>query len=263
MRLTYGNAICKALYDELEKDDNVVVFGEDIQSNLYGYTEGLSDKFGSNRIINIPLSEAGIMGMVCGAAMCGLRPVLDLTLPNFLYVAMDQIASIAAKTRYMYNGAYSLPMTIFCSSMCGSGNAAQHSDRLHSLFMTIPGLKVICPATPQDMYSLLRAAIEDNNPVICFADRTLFWQEDEVLLEKKVSIGSANRIFKGDDLTIVTVSSCLAMVKEIIPVMEQKGISIELIDVRTVVPLDYKTIQKSVKKQGKYLFVILQIEQEV
>ncbi len=253
MRLTYGNAICKALYDELEKDDNVVVFGEDIQSNLYGYTEGLSDKFGSNRIINIPLSEAGIMGMVCGAAMCGLRPVLDLTLPNFLYVAMDQIASIAAKTRYMYNGVYSLPMTIFCSSMCGSGNAAQHSDRLHSLFMTIPGLKVICPATPQDMYSLLRAAIEDNNPVICFADRTLFWQEDEVLLEKKVSIGSANRIFKGDDLTIVTVSSCLAMVKEIIPVMEKKGISIELIDVRTVVPLDYKTIQKSVKKTGKIL----------
>lgn len=253
MKMTYGNAVRQALYDELKSNSDVVLFGEDIQHNLYGYTEGLEEEFGSNRVRNIPLSEAGVMGIVCGAAMCGLRPVLDLTLPNFLYVAMDQIASIAAKTCYMYNGAYSLPLTIFCSSMCGSGNAAQHSDRLHSLFMNIPGLKIICPATPQDMYSMLKEAIEDNNPVMCFADRMLFWKEEEVSVEKKVNIGSAHIVTKGDNLTIVTVSSCLQMVKEILPDLNDCGISVEIIDIRSVVPLDFETIKKSVDKTGRVI----------
>lgn len=251
MKMKYGEAIYQALFDELNCNQKVVLFGEDIQTNLYGYSEGLVNKFGANRVRNIPLSEAGAMGLVCGASMCGLHPVLDLTLPNFLYVAMDQIASIAAKTCYMYNGAYSLPLTVFCSTMCGNGNAAQHSDRLHSVLMGIPGLKIICPATPQDMYSMLREAIEDNNPVMCFADRSLFWKEDEVFVDKKVNIGCANKIVEGTDLTIITVSGCLQMVKDIMPQIEKVGLSAEIIDVRTVVPLDYETIRNSVKKTGK------------
>lgn len=253
MKMKYGDAIHQALFDELESNSKVVLFGEDIQTNLYGYTEGLAQKFGCNRVRNIPLSEAGVMGVACGAAMCGLYPVLDLTLPNFLYVAMDQIASIAAKTCYMYNGVYSVPLTVFCSAMCGSGNAAQHSDRLHSMLMCIPGLKIICPSTPQDMYSMLREAIEDVNPVICFADRSLFWKEDEVIFEQRGSIGLANKIKEGNDLTIITVSGCLQMVKDIMPEIEDKGLSVEIIDVRSVVPLDYQTISDSIRKTGKVI----------
>jgi acetoin:2,6-dichlorophenolindophenol oxidoreductase subunit beta len=253
MKLTYGNALRQALYDELSSNHSVVLFGEDVQHNLYGYTGGFIDQFGADRIINIPLSEAGVMGTVIGSAMCGLRPILDLTLPNFLYMAMDQIANIAAKTHYLYDGAYSLPLTVFCSSMSGSGNAAQHSDRLHSLFMNIPGLKIICPASPQDMYSMLREAIEDDNPVLCFADRSLFWREEEISTELTHTIGHANKVNEGDDITIVTVSSCLQMVKDILPILIEKGISPDIIDIRSVNPLDFNTIKKSVEKTGKVI----------
>lgn len=251
MKLTYGDAIRQALYDELEADKSVILFGEDDQKNLYGYTEGLAKKFGTRRVIDIPLSEASVVGLVCGAAMCGLRPVLDLTSPNFLYITMDQLANIAAKTCYMYNGAYSLPMTVFCSSMSGSGNAAQHSDRLHALFMGIPGLKVICPASSQDMYAMLREAIRDDNPVLCFADRSLFWRKGEVSTVSEQLIGQANMICEGTDLTIVTVSGCLQMVRDILPELLGQGISPEVIDIRSIVPLDFETIRHSVEKTGK------------
>lgn len=253
MRLTYCNAIYQALYDELNINHDIILFGEDVRNNVYGYTKGLVDVFGKERVIDIPLSEASVTGIVCGAAMCGLRPVLDLTIPNFLYIAMDQIANIAAKSRYMSSGAYSLPLTIFCSSMCGSGNAAQHSDRLHSLFMNIPGLKIICPASVQDMYLMLKEGIEDDNPVLCFADRSLFWLEDDILKASQKKFDEANVVTEGKDLTIVTISGCLRMVEEILPALMENGISAEVIDVRTVVPLDFNTIKQSVEKTGKVI----------
>lgn len=251
MNITYGEAINQALMDEMDSDQSVILLGEDVKDNLYGYTNCLYEKFGDKRVINIPLSEASIVGIACGAAMCGLRPIIDLTLPNFLYIAMDQIANIIAKMCYTYNGAYSVPLTIFCSSMCGSGNAAQHSDRLHSLLMSVPGLKIICPATPQDMYSMLREAVRDDNPVVCFADRSLFWQRDEVTKIAEPMIGRAKIVEEGNDVTIVTVSGCLQMVMDINEGLKEKGIYADIIDVRTVVPLDYETIEKSVKKTGK------------
>lgn len=253
MKLTYRNAIYQALYDELDANHDVILLGEDIRDNVYGYTEGLVDVFGKERIINIPLSEASVTGIVCGAAMCGLRPILDLTIPNFLYIAMDQIANVAAKTRYMNSGTSSLPLTIFCSSMCGNGNAAQHSDRLHSLFMNIPGLKVLCPANVQDMYLMFKEGIEDDNPVLCFADRSLFWLEDDVSVVSQKKIGEARVVREGNDLTIVTISGCLHMVEEIYPQLLEKKISAEIIDVRTVVPLDFSTIKKSVEKTGRVI----------
>jgi Pyruvate/2-oxoglutarate dehydrogenase complex, dehydrogenase (E1) component, eukaryotic type, beta subunit len=251
MILSYKEAINKALYDALEDDSDVVLFGEDDRNNLYGYTEGLYEKFGDNRVIDTPLSEAGVVGAACGAAICGLRPIVDLTTENFLYVAMDQICSIAAKTAYMYDGVYSVPITIFSSSMSVGGNAAQHSDRIHSLFMNIPGLKIICPATAQDMYSMLREAIKDNNPVLCFADRTLFWMNEEVNIQKKVEIGKAKKVRDGTDLTIVSVSGCMRIVKELLPEIEALGISADVLDVRSVVPLDFNAIKESVKKTGR------------
>ena len=250
MVLKYVEAIQKALFDALASDEKVVFFGEDDRFNLYGYTEGLFQRFGANRVRDIPLSEAGVVGIACGAAICGMKPILDLTTENFLYVAMDQICSVAAKTSYMYGGSYSVPITIFCSSMSIGGNAAQHSDRIHSLFMNIPGLKIICPSTPQDMYSLLRSAISDNNPVLCFADRSLFWVEEDVNIEKKIPLGVAKKIHEGTDVTLVSVSGCLRYVEEIWQEVNE-DISIEVIDVRSVVPLDFETIKKSVEKTGK------------
>lgn len=251
MIMTYGNAIYQALHDEMENDLSVVLFGEDLQHNLYGYTGGLVQKFGEDRVIDIPLSENSVVGAACGAAMCGLKTIVDLTVPNFMYVAMDQIASIAAKTKHMYNGQYDVPLTILCSSMQGNGNAAQHSDRLHSLFANIPGLIILCPATPQDMYSLLREGIQSNSPVLCFADRSLFWQKDDVDTNITNLIGKAHIVREGDNLTIVTISGCLTMIEEILPELAERGIQPDIIDIRTVNPLDYETIKKSVEKTGK------------
>lgn len=253
MILTYEKAIEQALYDELTKNSDVVLFGEDIGYNLYGYTNNFIKKFGPERIYDIPLSEASVMGLVCGASMCGLRPIIDLTVQNFLCVAMDQIINVAAKTHYMYNGEYKMPVTIITSSLCGSGSAAQHSDRLHSTFSTIAGLKIIVPATPQDMYSMLVEAIEDDNPVLCFADRILFKQEQDISLQPTKTIGKCKIVREGDDFTIVTISSCLKMINEILPDIQALGKSPEIIDIRTVVPLDFNTIKKSIQKTGKVL----------
>lgn len=250
MVIKYGESIQRALFDSLNSNEKVVFFGEDDKYNLYGYTDGLFQKFGSKRVRDIPLSEAGAVGIACGAAICGLRPILDLTTENFLYVAMDQICSIAAKTSYMYGGNYSVPITLFCSSMSMGGNAAQHSDRVHSLFMNIPGLKIITPSTPQDMYSMLRSAVEDDNPVLCFADRSLFWLEEDVDFEKKIPLGSARIVHEGADITLVSISGCYKYVEEIW--QEKKAdISMEVIDVRSVVPLDFETIKRSVMKTGR------------
>ncbi len=251
MRMTYAEAINRAFYDALEEDTNVILFGEDDRNNLYGYTESIYEKFGEDRVIDIPLSEAGVVGIACGAAMCGIRPVVDLTTENFLYVAMDQICSIAAKTSYMYNGEYSVPITIFSSAMSVGGNAAQHSDRLHALFMNVPGLKVICPATPQDMYSMLRAAIKDNNPVLCFADRSLFWTGGEVDVNEKAELGKARKVQDGTDLSIITISGCFRLIEEALPEIEALGISSDVLDIRSVVPLDYSAIMRTVRKTGR------------
>ncbi|MDE5638230.1 MAG: hypothetical protein K2I47_00255 [Odoribacter sp.] len=250
MILKYGEAIHRALHDALDNDEKVFFFGEDDKYNLYGYTEGLYEKFGLDRVRDIPLSEAGIVGIACGAAICGMRPILDLTTENFLYVAMDQICSIAAKTSYMYGGQYSVPITIFCSSMSIGGNAAQHSDRVHSLFMNVPGLKIICPSSPQDMYSMLRTAVEDDNPVLCFADRSLFWLEEDVNFEKRIPLGSAKVVHEGSDLTVISISGCYKYVEEIWH-EKRDNLSMEVIDVRSVVPFDFETIKKSIMKTGR------------
>ncbi len=253
MEITYREAIQYAFFDEMQTNENVVLFGEDIQKNLYGYSDGLVDKFGERRVINIPISEAAVLGVANGAAMCGMRPIVDLTLPNFMCVAMDQIVNIMAKVHYMSNGKYKVPVTIFVSSMQGSGNAAQHSDRFHSLFSGIPGIKVITPATPQDMYSMMRGAIQDDNPVICFADRSLFWRKGEVDCTQIELPGKAKMIKTGKDLTVITISSCLQMVVDSLPQVKQAGYDIEIIDVRTVNPIDYGILEESAKKTGKVL----------
>lgn len=251
MKITYGGAIREALFKELENDQHVVLFGEDIQHNLYGYTDNLVNIFGKKRIINTPLSEAAVVGTGIGAAMCGLKTIIDLTNPNFLFVAMDQIVNMAAKTNYMYNGQFELPLTIMCVTLYNTSSAAQHSDRPHPIFMNVPGLKVVAPACPQDAYSLLRTAIVDKNPVIYFADRTLFYSEADVDVNCKIEMGQAAVLTEGRDITIVAISGCTQMALDILPELNNNNISAEIIDVRSLVPLDKNTIKKSVHKTGR------------
>jgi len=255
MNITYGEAIREALFKELENDQSVVMFGEDIQHNLYGYTDNLVNIFGHKRIINTPLSEAAVVGAAIGAAMCGLKTIVDLTVANFLYVAMDQIVSMASKANYMYNGQFKLPITIMCATLYNGGNAAQHSDRPHPIFMNVPGLKIVAPARPQDAYSLLRTAINDDNPVIFFADRTLFYTKEDVDEICKIEIGKAAVLTEGNDITIIAISGCTQLALAILPELENKSISAEIIDPRSLVPLDINTIIKSVQKTGRVVIV--------
>jgi pyruvate dehydrogenase E1 component beta subunit len=255
MNMNYGQAIRNALYDELENDKSVVLFGEDIQHNLYGYTEGLVNEFGVKRIINIPLSEAAVVGTAIGAAMCGLKTIVDLTVSNFLYVAMDQIVNMAAKIHYMYGGNYKLPLTIMCSTMYNASNASQHSDRNHPMFMNVPGLKVVAPTCPQDAYGLLRSSIVDENPVIYFSDRSLFYKESEVDIKLITKIGEASLLKDGTDITVVSISGCTQMVLDLLPELKENNISAEVIDVRSLVPLDINLIKKSVRKTGRVVIV--------
>lgn len=254
-KMTYYQAVREALYDELENDDKVVLFGEDIRYNLYAYTYGLMDSFGKDRVIDVPLSEAAVMGTAIGAAMCGIRPVVDLTVSSFLYVAMDQIANMAAKTIYQYNGNYKIPLTIMASSAYGNSAGAQHSDRLHNLLMTIPGLKIITPSSPQDMYSLLREAIRDDSPVVCFQDKNCFYNEGDVDRCIKIPLGKANIVKSGDSISVICIQNTSNLAFEVAVELEQSGLSCEVIDVRSLVPFDYETIFDSVKKTGRVVVV--------
>jgi len=255
MKLKYGEAIREALDDALKNDDSTVLFGQDIQYNVYGYTGDLLNKYGAERVINVPLSEAAVVGTAIGASMCGLKLIVDLTVANFLYVAMDQLASIAAKNAYMYNGQFKTPITIMYSTFLNTSSAAQHSDRPHPMLMNIPGLKVLAPAGPQDAYSLLRSAIDDTNPVLYYTDRSLFYDEEEVDTEQVVPIGQASLLVHGDDVTIVTISGAKKLVLNILPELKKNGISAELIDVRSLVPLNIDAIKKSVIKTGRIVIV--------
>lgn len=249
--MRYNEAICKAIADEMTEDSSVLMFGEDIRNNLYNYTDKLLETFGEDRVIDIALAEASVVGAAAGMAMCGMRPIVDLTVSSFLYVAMDQIVNMIAKIQYMYNGNYQVPVTLMCSNMYRGGNACQHSDRNHGLFMHFPGLKVICPATPNSMYWMLRKAIRDNNPVICFSDRTCFSMEGEV--ETEVNVGE-NAVFSyGYDVTIVTISGAYRMVMDGLEQLQEKGIAPEIVAVESLCPLDMGTIIDSLKRTGKLI----------
>lgn len=257
MKLNYGSAIREALHKELKSDLPTVFLGQDLHYNIYGYTDNLVNDFGEERVINTPISENSIVGMAIGAAMCGVRTIVDLTVANFLYMAMDQIVNMASKNAYMYNGAFKLPITIMCGEFYDVGNAAQHSDRLHSMFINFPGLKIVAPASAQDAYSLLRSGINDNNPVLYFSDRSLFYTENEVDLNLKIDLGCASIIEKNDDstITVVAISGCVKLVIDLISDLKKMNIYIDLIDLRSIVPLDIDLIFDSVKRTGRIIIV--------
>ena len=252
--MNYINAIVAAEIEELARDKNVILMGEDLA--VYG-ASGVFGAVGPKQIWGTPISENSFCGMAVGAAMTGLRPIVDLSIASFMYLASDQIINQASKLRYMTGGQLQVPVVFRIGMYYNIGNAAQHSDRPYPTFMNSPGLKIIVPSTPADMKGLLKSAIRDDDPVLVFEDVNL-WAKKELVStdpDALIPIGKADIKKPGDDVTIVSIGACLPKVLAAANVLEQDGISVEVIDPRTLVPLDKESIIKSVCKTGRLIIV--------
>ncbi len=248
----YMHALNQAISEEMRRDPKVFFMGEDVRSSVYGAAAGLYDEFGADRVLDTPLSENGFFGAAVGAAAVGMRPIVE-TLTSFMWVGMDQLVSQAAKMRYMFGGQVNLPIVYRAVMYYGGGSAAHHSDRSYPVFMNIGGLKIVVPATPADARGLLRTAIRDNDPVITFEDGTLFGTRGEVPDDPDFTVpfGVANVLRPGTDCTVVAIAGAVMHATAAAETLEADGISVEIIDPRTLVPLDKETILKSVAKTGR------------
>jgi acetoin:2,6-dichlorophenolindophenol oxidoreductase subunit beta len=249
-------AVCDAQAEEMRRDTRVFVMGEDIRSNMYGASGGLLAEFGEARVRDTPISENGFVGAAAGAAMVGVRPIVDITIASFLYPAMDQLVSNIAKSTYLYGGQTQLPLVIRATMFYGGNQAAQHSDRPYSMFMGVPGLKIVAPSNPYDAKGLLKAAIRDDNPVLFFEDVTLWKQKGEIPDEDYVvPLGKAQIIREGTDVTIVAISGAVVTSIAAEKILADKNISVEIIDLRSLAPIDWEMILASVKKTGRLVIV--------
>jgi 2-oxoisovalerate dehydrogenase E1 component len=255
--MTASEAINLALREEMERDERVVLLGEDI--TLGGYlavTQGLVDRFGKKRVRDTPISENAIVGGAVGAAMNGLRPVAEILFSDFLTVCADPLVNQAAKLRYMSGGQYSVPMVVRTPGGAGLGMAAQHSQSLETLFMNIPGLIIAAPGTPRDCRALLKAAIRSDNPVLFFEHKLLYLTEGPVPTGDDVArLGTARVVRSGKDVTVVALSYMVQVALEAATELEKQGIDVEVIDPRTVAPLDGETILASVAKTRRLVTV--------
>jgi len=260
--LTYLEAIREAMQQKMRQDSNVYLIGEDIAEygGAFGVTVGMLEEFGKERIRNTPISEEAIAGVAIGSAITGMRPIAEIMFSDFITIAMEQIVNQAAKMRYMFGGKVKVPVVVRTAGGGGTGAAAQHSQSLEALFAHIPGLKVVMPSCPYDAKGLLISAINDNNPVI-FIEHKLLYKNKECIQDVpeeiyEVPIGKCDIKRKGTDISIAATSF---MVKRSLDVAsklsEEKGIECEVIDIRTLRPLDIDTIINSVKKTGRLLCV--------
>jgi pyruvate/2-oxoglutarate/acetoin dehydrogenase E1 component len=256
--ISYRDAINEALREEMERDPTVCILGEDVgrYGGPFQVTRGLYERFGEWRVRDTPISEEGFTGMAVGAAMTGLRPVVEIMYNDFVTLAMDQIINQAAKARYMFGGKARVPMVIRTQGGAGRGNAAQHSQSLEMWFVHIPGLIVIQPSTPYDAKGLLKSAIRNDNPVIFIEHKLLYVTTGPVPEEEYlVPIGVADIKRAGDDVTIVATSRMVHFALQAAGELEKEGIQAEVIDPRTLKPLDIDTILRSVKKTGRLVVV--------
>lgn len=255
-RITYAQAVTEALREEMRRDGRVFLIGEDlgVYGGAFDVTRGLLDEFGEERVIDTPISEGGFTGVAVGAAMAGHRPVVEIMFSDFMTCAMDLICNQAAKQRFMLGGQVSVPMVLRTPFGSGTGAAAQHSQSLEAWFCHVPGLKVIAPSTPYDAKGLLKAAIRDNDPVIFFEHKLLYRREGEVPGDEYVlPIGKADVKRQGQDLTIVSYSLTAQKALEAAEILQREGIDAEVLDLRTLYPLDREAVIGSVKKTGRVL----------
>lgn len=256
--ITYAEAIREALRQEMRRDKNVFLIGEDlgIYGGAFGVTYGLLDEFGEERVRDTPISEAAIAGAALGAAITGMRPVAEIMFMDFTTIAMEQIVNQAAKINFMFGGKAKVPMVVRTPAGSGTGAAAQHSQSLEAWFTHVPGLKVVMPSTPYDAKGLLISSIRDNNPIIFIEHKLLYKTTGEVPEEEyEIPLGVADIKRKGEDLTIVAISIMVQRAISASKELEKDGISVEIVDPRTLKPYDKKTIIESVKKTGKVIAV--------
>ena len=256
---TYAMAIRDTIAQEMRRDEKVFVMGEDVEvlGGIFGCTRGLADEFGVERIRNTPISEAGFVGAGLGAACVGMRPIVELMYFDFSLVAADQIINQVAKTRYVFGGKARIPLVIRGQQGVGRGNAATHSQSMEALFMHFPGLKLAMPSTPDDAAGLLRTAIRDDNPVIFIEHKALYANKGEVNDDPDYCIpfGTARIAREGKDVTVVATHTYVQKAMNVAERLAKEGISVEVIDPRTLVPLDTHTITESVKKTGRAVVV--------
>jgi pyruvate dehydrogenase E1 component beta subunit len=249
--ITFSQATLEAMEEEMLLDDRIFIMGEDIarQGGIFGQFKGLPQKFGFERVIDTPISETAIVGAAVGAALAGMRPVADMHFADFMGVCMDEIFNQMAKIRYMFGGQTSMPVVLRAPDGLTIQAAAQHSQSIEAWFLHIPGLKVVAPSNPADAKGLLKSALRDNNPVLYFENKVLFKQKGLVPDgDYTVPIGKANIVKEGGDVTIVSYSIMMNTVLEASQALEKDGISAEVIDLRTISPIDKETILNSVKK---------------
>ena len=249
--ITYKQAITMAMADAMEEDERVLLFGEDVAAagGAFKLSEGLLERFGPRRVRDTPISEQAIIGTAIGSALSGLRPVAEIMFADFAGVCFDGIANELAKYRYMTGGQVSMPATIRLGNGAGAGFAAQHSQPVENWFLNVPGLKIVVPATPADAYGLLRAAIRDPDPVLYFEHKHLFGTKGEVADSPSiVEIGKAEVVRPGKDVTLVATQLMRLRAVEAADVLAAEGIEVEVIDPRSLVPLDVATIGASLDR---------------
>jgi pyruvate dehydrogenase E1 component beta subunit len=256
--ITFREALNEALRQNLERDERTFVLGEDVGvfGGVFQITAGLMEEFGEDRVIDTPISESVIIGGGIGSALNGMRPIVEIMHSDFAPVCMDQIVNQAAKMHYMFGGQIRMPLVIRMTSGAGRGAAAQHSQSLHALFMHTPGLKIAAPSDPYDAKGLLNTAILDDNPVVFIEDKMLYNTKGPVPDEYyTVPFGQAAIRREGRDVTIVATFRMVAKALNVAAELSQKGIDLEVIDPRTLCPLDKETLIGSVKRTGKLIIV--------
>ena len=273
--ISYQSAIAEAIAQEMRRNPDVIILGEDIAGGAgredqgikdvwggaFGTTKGLVSEFGSNRVLDTPITESGFMGAAIGSAATGLRPIVELMFVDFAGVAFDQIVNQAAKLRYMFGGKARIPMTVCCSIGGGVNAAAQHSQVLYSLFAHIPGLKSVAPSSPYDMKGLLAGAIRDDDPVMVFQHKGLLGAKENVPEESyTIPLGQADVKRLGDDVTLVAISRMVHVSLEAAKQLEGEGISAEVVDLRSLSPLDEQAVLsvnlEGVELQPRALLVV-------
>jgi pyruvate/2-oxoglutarate/acetoin dehydrogenase E1 component len=256
--LTFAQAIREALAEEMRRDSTVCILGEDVAEagTPFKVLSGLVEEFGKERVIDTPISEAGFTGVGVGAAMTGMRPVVDIMFGDFLTLTMDQMVNQAAKVHYMSGGKWKVPMVLRTTLGASRRSAAQHSQSLHAWFSHVPGLKVVLPSTPYDAKGLLKTAIRDENPVVFFEDKMMYKLKGPVPAgDYTIPFGIADVKLEGEDITLVATSSMVQVALGAAVMLEKIGISAEVIDPRTMWPLDEKALIASAKKTSRALVI--------
>ena len=256
--ITYREAVREAVVGSMRENEEVFLMGEDVgvYGGAFGVSRGMVEEFGEERVVDTPISEAGYVGLCTGAALMGMRPIAELQFSDFITHCMDQLVNQAAKIRYMFGGEGRVPMVVRTPGGAGTGAAAQHSQSLEAWFVHVPGLKVVMPSTPYDAKGMLLSAVDDENTVLFYEHKLLYNKKGEVPEEPyRVPLGEANISREGEDVTIATAGLMHHYVLEAAEALSEKGVEVEVVDLRTLSPMDDGAIQRSVEKTGKLVVV--------